>query len=228
MAEAKTNKERVNITVDPHVQRAFAAIVDRQGLSVSGTINTMMDLYAGEAESLPNDNPVVKHLRRVLGGDSRKIEFRTQAGRIAEAAGYEALDIDDSDPLNVRQIPKNMVDAWLGEQGKKKIGLKIVSSLNEQPDVVLGQALMMRGNLNCDIVHIVVPHITGLNENILKTIEQANLSILGVDQLSAAIREKRRLPGGSESDRRAAEIEENLDNQWEERPPKKRRRKIKI
>lgn len=218
MPETKTNKERVNITVDPHIHRAFSATAERQGLTVSGILNTMMAIYVGDSDEIPDDNPISKTLRASLGGDTSKAEFRFKAGHLVEAAGFEPLDLDESDPSNIREIPRNMVDEWIGDVGKQRVGIKIVSSVNRQPDLVLGQSLMLRARLHCDIVHIAVPYTTGIDENVLKTIEQAGLSIVSIDGLASAIGKNRKAAAKREENRkRLSEAESELQKMQSKR-----------
>lgn len=218
MPETKTNKERVNITVDPHVHRLFSATAERQGLTVSGILNTMMGIYIGNPDSVAHDNPVSKRLRSALGGDASKIEFRANAGSLAEVAGFKPLEVDDSDPSNIREIPRSMVDEWIGDVGKQRVGVKIVSAVNQQSDLVLGQALMLRARLHCDIVHIVVPYTTGIDENVLKTIEQAGLSIVSIDGLTKAIGKSRKTAVKHEENRkRLTDAESELRKMQEKR-----------
>lgn len=191
MPVKKTNKERVNITVDPAVHRKFAAAAEAQGMSVSGTLNNMMRLYVSLDSETPyvSNNPVTDRLRAVLGGNASKDDFRLGAGRVAEEAGFKALCIDDSDPQNIREVPKRSVDEWFYEKNTLRIGIKIVPELNSHHDLVLGQALMMRARLKCNAVHIIVPYITGINVDFLKTLKQVGLSILSIDNLATIIRD---------------------------------------
>lgn len=185
MPAQKPHKERVTITVDPDVQRKFSSTAELLGMSVSGIVNTMMGIYADVGEYGSSDNSIAKHLRKVLCGDSKEVEFLAHVGQIAYPKGFQAINADESDSSNTREIPRHFVDEWIGDSGKERIGIKAVYRLNDQPDLVLGRALMLRGQMDCAIVHIVVPHKTGINEGILKTIQQANLSILGIDELDA-------------------------------------------
>lgn len=218
MPETKTNKERVNITVDPHIHRAFSATAERQGLTVSGILNTMMAIYVGDSDLIPDDNPVSKRLRRSLGGDSSTIEFRTSAGRLVENAGFKPLDLDETDSANIREIPRNMVDEWIGDIGKQRVGIKVVAGVNRQADLVLGQALMLRARSHCDVVHIAVPYITGIDENVLKTIKQAGLNIVSIDGLVDAIGKNRKAAAKREENRkRLSDAESELQKMQNKR-----------
>lgn len=214
MPEPKTNKERVNITVDPAVHQAFSSLAEKQGQSVSGVINSMMGIYAGIRDFADESSATLEHLRNAVGGDVIDADFRFTAGRQLKSIGFSPINLDESDPGHIREISPDKIDEWVLDSGKQRVGAKIVFSLVRQPDLVLGQALMMRGRLRCDVVHLVVPFKSGVEPSILTTIEHAGLLLTPIDSLqqivgkSSAKREenKKRLAGAGE---RLAKIKES-------------------
>ena len=56
-----------------------------------------------------------------------------------------------------------------------------------QPDLVLGQALMLKARHHCDTVLITLPFTTGIYPGIENTLHHAGLAMVSVDHLEAAI-----------------------------------------
>jgi hypothetical protein len=200
MPEGKTNKERVNITVDPHIHRAFASTADRQGQTVSGILNTMMGIYLEEADSLSQNNPVANHLRSVLGGDAADYDLRRAAFRVATEAGFKSAEKEPIKTDYLMPGSTRLSDEWVGETGKKRVGIKVVTSISHQPDLVLGQALMLKARHHCDTVLITLPFTTGIDPGIENTLQHAGLAMVSIDNLEAAI---------GKGSRSAAKREEN-------------------
>lgn len=212
MPDSRTNKERVNITVDPHVHRAFSADAEKQGQTVSGILNTVMAFYSGKGEAFSDDNPIVRRLREVLGGDVSKADYHRIAGELLQRRGCHQLKTEETEPSKAGLEHPSQLDEWIDENRKQRTGYKIVSCLNSRSDLVLGQALMLRARLNCDHVFIVVPFKTGLDEAILNTIKHAGLSVVSLDELESLTMSQKKTEGKREENRkRLSHAQEELD-----------------
>lgn len=191
MTPEKTNKERVNITVDPDVHQRLIQHADRSNQSISGIINSMMAIYCGLPKDTPAGRQVSERLRLMLLQEERDI-FQRIVQKIVREMGFAPLDVDDADPANIIQIPENRVSEWVGNIGKAKVGVKLALNLEREPDLTLGKALMLRGLLKCERLILVVPYLAAIPEAVLAVVGQAGMEVVGTDLLETVLRSRPR------------------------------------
>jgi len=194
----KSNKQRINISVDPSVHQRFTLYTERTNQSVSGVLNEVMDLYCPDGGGKNIATPVLQCLReRLLAQD--RFAFRRVVAKLALDAGLEEIGLDETDPEDACEIPPEHRSEWVGMVGKTKIGLQLAMDLSREPDITLGRALLFRGTHQCKRVLLVVPYRLAIPLKVLAVVAQAGLEAVGVDLLETALRSRsrRELPVGN-------------------------------
>lgn len=213
----RPNKDRVNISVNPQVHGRFSQIAERNSQSVSGILNDLMILYCGPSELeddfLAASPQVVQRLRRTLL-ISERTSLQRIVRRIAQEAGLEDIDVDESDPVNFVHIPDEHISEWIGQISKIRTGVRLTLNLAHEPDIALGQSLLFRGASKCERVILVVPCRLGIPLSVIHATEQAGLEISGVDALESMLRQrgKRDLPDlATEGEKRLRDAAKELE-----------------
>lgn len=187
----KSNKQRINISVDPSVHERFALYAERTNQSVSGILNEVMDLYCPDGDGKDIATPVLLCLRqRLLAQDWAA--FQRIVRKLALDAGLQEICWDDTSLEDPCEIPPEYRTEWVGVVGKTKIGLQLAMNLSREPDITLGRALLFRGTHQCERVLLVVPYRQAIPSKVLAVVAQAGLEAVGVDLLETALRSRSR------------------------------------
>lgn len=190
-APRSTNKERVNISVDPAVHRHFSEFAERNNQTVSGILNDLMIIYSGCQDQFSPSPQILERLRQMLLR-SDCTAFQRIVHELARSAGLNPVDVDDSDPNDIRRVPPEQVSEWVGTSARGRTGVRIAFNLAREPDITLGQALLFRGTARCERVVLAVPYRLGISSSVLTATEQAGLEVVGVDSLAEVLRGRAR------------------------------------
>jgi len=186
MPKPKT-KNRVNITVDPAVHRKFSQFAERERLSVSGILNDMMAVYCGFPDGMDKVSPrVLLHLRRILLAQD-EATLQTAVYRAASLAGFSDRDTDTRHRPDLDDLPPESVTQWVRQSGKHRTGLLLAPRLDDDPETVIGQAVLMREAKKCTRMILAVPARALVLSGIVTACEKIGLEVAGADDLSDAL-----------------------------------------